>query len=172
MNTALYTGLVTHERLRPARHRLSYRVFMGLFDLDELPKLKRWSFGHNRVALVSFHDKDHGDGSGRPLRPQIEQKLREANISHDGGPIRVLCMPRILNYVFNPLSVFFCYACDGRLVATVHQVNNTFGERHFYTLPAHEHVGRIEQTCDKTFRVSPFLELDMRYRFSLQLPGT
>ncbi|MBL8551156.1 MAG: DUF1365 family protein [Hyphomonadaceae bacterium] len=170
MTTALYTGLVAHERFRPARHRLAYRVFMGLFDLDELPTLRLRTFRHNRPALVSFFDADHGDGSGRPLRPQIEQKLRDANIPFDGGPIRVLAMPRVLNYVFNPLSVFFCYARDGRLLATVHQVNNTFGERHFYTLPAQILDNRVEQSCAKTFRVSPFLALDMRYRFSLQPP--
>jgi DUF1365 family protein len=169
---ALYAGEVVHERLRPARHRLRYRVFMGLFDLDALPAARGGAFGYNRAALISFFDRDHGDGSGRPLRPQIEAALQAAGIAFDGGRIGVLCMPRVLGYVFNPLSVFFCHARDGRLVATVHEVNNTFGERRVYALPAAPRPdGRVEQACAKSFRVSPFLTLDMGYRFTIAPPG-
>lgn len=172
--SSLYAGSVVHDRVRPVRHRLCYRLFMGLFDLDELPALSRqvWAFGYNRQALISFHDGDHCDGSGRPLRCQLEAKLRAAGIAFDGGPIRVLCMPRVLSYVFNPLSVFFCFGRGGRLAAIVHEVNNTFGERHFYVLPAQgSSSGRIEQTCDKAFRVSPFLGADLRYRFTIDPPA-
>lgn len=147
---------------------------MGLFDLDELPALARGSmvFGYNRPGLFSFHDKDHGDSSGQALRPQVEGVLAAAGLNPPGGAIRLLCMPRLLGYVFNPLSVYFCYDKDGMLRATVHEVNNTFGERHFY---AHNAMiaddGRVYQTCAKEFRVSPFLPMDLRYDFTILPPA-
>ncbi|OCC22899.1 hypothetical protein MB02_14105 [Croceicoccus estronivorus] len=171
--SCLFAGEVVHVRRRPTFHRLSYRIFMGLFDLDELPALSRniRLFGYNRAALFSFHDRDHGDGSGHPLRPQVEQALADAGIEPPGGPIRILCMPRLLGYVFNPISVYFCHDRAGRLCATVHEVNNTFGERHFYALPAVAgYDGRVRQDCMKQFRVSPFLPMDLDYRFVIVPP--
>jgi len=170
--SGLYPGLVHHARLKPHRHRLSYRIFMLLLDLDELPALdrERRLFGHNRGALLSFHDKDHGDGSG-PLRPQIERRLAEAGLP-TGGPIRILCMPRVLGFVFNPLSEIFCHAPDGRLVAIVHQVSNTFGERHSYLLPVDGgDDGEVRQACAKRLYVSPFMDMDLNYDFDIVPPG-
>jgi hypothetical protein len=106
-----------------------------------------------------------------PLRPQIEEKLREAGIAWDGGAITLMTMPRVLNYVFNPLSVYFCHRRDGELAALVHEVSNTFGERHFYVLPpATVQEGVITQACDKDFFVSPFLEMNLRYEFHVTPP--
>jgi len=104
MRSALYTGIVTHLRRRPRRHDLRYRVMQGLFDLDELPTLggKLRLFGYNRAAPISFHDKDHGDGSGE-LRGWVEAQLRSAGFTGDWGAVRVLCMPRMLGFVFNPI---------------------------------------------------------------------
>lgn len=171
--SALYLGAVAHTRLKPARHDLRYRVFMGLFDLDELPELARgnWAFGFNRAGIISFFERDHGDGSGAPLRPQIEAVLREIGIG-EIGPIRVLCMPRVLGYVFNPICAYFCYDRAGALIAIVHEVNNTFGERHLYALLAHvQNDGRVVQACDKAFRVSPFLPMGLRYQFNIDPPS-
>ncbi|MDO1558807.1 DUF1365 domain-containing protein [Brevundimonas sp. 2R-24] len=168
--SSLYVGKVTHRRLRPARHDLAYRVFMGLFGLDEAPALSRgWAFGFNRPGLISLYEKDHGDGSGAPLKAQVEALLTRHGLE-GGGPVRMLCMPRVLGYVFNPLTVYFCHARDGRLTALVHEVNNTFGERHHYVL-AVRGDGVIEQACAKAFRVSPFLGMDMDYRFRVEAPG-
>jgi len=171
--STLYDGIVFHARLRPARHDLRYRIFMGLFDLDELPALARenWAFGYNRPGLISFYDRDHGDGSGAPLRPQIEAALGVQGLACD-GPIRVLCMPRVMGYVFNPISVYFCFNRAERLTAIVHEVNNTFGERHLYALPAEpSDDARVLQACDKAFRVSPFLPIGLKYQFRIEPPA-
>lgn len=171
--SCIFTGEVVHIRRKPVMHRLKYRVFMGLFDLDELPGLSRKLrlFGYNRAALFAFHDRDHGDGTGRPLRAQIEQALADAGIPPPGGAIRILCMPRLLGYVFNPISAFFCYDANDDLRAIVHEVNNTFGERHFYALSAVAGSdGLVRQECAKDFRVSPFLPLDMEYHFVVAPP--
>jgi DUF1365 family protein len=157
------------------RHDLAYRVFMTLVDLDTLADLDRkyWAFTYNRPGLIAFYDVDHCDGSDRPLRNQIEELLRLHGVQAPTGRIQILCMPRIFGFVFNPLSVYFCYDHVGRLHAIVHQVHNTFGERHAYVLPVapSQEAGSILQTCEKTFRVSPFLPNALDYRFAIEPPA-
>jgi uncharacterized protein len=162
-HSAIYEGHVTHTRISPRRHSFDYRVFSLLLDLDELDTLDLRLFARNRAALASFHDRDHGDG--RPLHDWAKTKLAEAGLAAD-GPIRLLCYPRLLGYVFNPLSVWFCHDADGTLAATIYEVHNTFGERHSYVLKAGQ-----AQECDKAFYVSPFLSLDCRYNFRITPPG-
>ena len=172
---ALYRGTVMHQRLRPRRHRLRYRVFSLLLDLDGLDALaaRLKLFSHNRFNLLSFHDKDYGAGTAEPLRAQVERHMRAAGVEADGGPIRVLTMPRVLGYAFNPISVYFCYRRGGALAAILYEVNNTFGERHTYLIPvtAGDGTRPIVQECSKRFYVSPFLDMDMTYLFRVVPPG-
>lgn len=173
--SAFYAGGVVHQRLRPRRHRLERRVFWLLLDLSELEALDRrlrW-FSRNRWNLFAFFDRDHGDGSDRPLRAQVEARLAAIGVHLAGGPIRLLTMPRVLGYVFNPISVYYCHAADGRLAAISYEVSNTFGERHFYDLaiPDSAPDAPFRQSCAKALYVSPFLEMEMRYRFSGRTPG-
>ena len=171
--SALYFGTVAHHRLRPKRHNLRYRVFSMLIDIDELPALSRTLrlFSHNRFNLFSFYDRDHGVGAGN-LRAHVEAQLNEAGLDLGGGPIRLLCSPRMFGYAFNPLSVYFCHRPDGELGAILYEVNNTFGERHGYLIPVTEQAGRtISQSCDKNFYVSPFLAVEGRYAFRITPPG-
>ena len=182
LRSALYAGVVTHRRLRPRLHRLRYRVFWMLLDLDEIGRLPRRLrlFSHNRFNALSFFDADHGDGSGRPLRDQVEGHLRAAGLATDGGAIRLFCMPRIFGYGFNPLSVYFCYQRDGSLAAILYEVHNTFRERHSYLIPVERDVGAagvagapgavIDQHCRKDFYVSPFMDMDMNYTFRVAVP--
>jgi DUF1365 family protein len=170
--SALYQGAVVHRRLRPKTHKLRYSIFNILFDLDELPALDRELriFSHNRFNLFAFYDRDHGDGK-QPLRAYVEGVLNRHGFDLAGGPIRLLCMPRVLGYVFNPISVYFCYRPSGELAATLYEVNNTFGERHSYLIPASGNTEVIAQGSAKRFHVSPFLPLDLRYRFRIAAPA-
>jgi len=173
LRSAIYRGKVVHERLRPKRHRLSYRVFSLLLDLDELPELDRRLrlFAHNRWAPLAFHDRDHGSTTGEPLRPWVEARLKEAGLTCDGGPIRLLCYPRIFGYVFNPLSVYFCYRRDGELAAILYEVCNTFRERHTYVIPVDRNDRAvIRQSCGKALYVSPFIGMDAVYHFRILPP--
>ena len=164
--SAIYEGYVVHARLRPSAHKFRYRVFALLLDLDELPALNRMRlFGWNRAAIASFHDKDHGDSEN--LRRWVDAQLAKAGIAADGKK-RVLCYPRLFGFVFNPLTVWFCYRKDETLAAIIYEVHNTFGERHAYVLPAGDGIVRHE--CDKDFYVSPFLSMNCRYRFNIQPP--
>jgi DUF1365 family protein len=171
--SGLYDGAVVHQRLSPRRHRLRYRLFQLLVDLDALPALDRRLrlFGHNRAAVFSLHDRDHLAGAPTPLRGQIEAMLGDAGIDLAGGRIQLLCMPRVLGYVFNPLSVFYCHRASGGLAAVVLEVNNTFGERHCYVIEAGADGRVVRSGCAKRFFVSPFLGLDMSYDFRLAAPG-
>lgn len=171
--SALYTGTVVHQRFRPKPHRLRYRMAQLLVDIDEVDALagRLRFFSRNRFNLITFHDCDYGDRSGSDLRGQIEALLRIAGIVFDGGSIRLLTMPRILGHVFNPISTWFCHARDGRLCATVYEVTNTFGDRHFYAIRADADAGAVHQSCDKALYVSPFMDMDMRYDFALKPPG-
>ncbi len=171
--SALYCGEVIHQRVKPRRHRLAYRVFSLLIDLDELNDLDRRLrlFSHNRFNLFSLFDRDHGPGQAGPLRPWVEHHLATAGIGLDGGPIRMLCYPRLLGYVFNPLTVYFCYRRGGALAAILYEVNNTFGGRHTYVIPAAlDRKGMVTQECRKVFYVSPFNAVAGQYRFRVDPP--
>jgi uncharacterized protein len=173
--SALYTGTVAHRRLRPKPHRLRYRVFSLLLDLDEIPALctRLRLLSHRRFNLFSFDERDHADGSGTSLREWAERHLARAGIDLQGGPIRLLAMPRVLGYGFNPISVWFCYFRNGTIAALLHEVHNTFGERHTYLIPVAPggEPRTISQSCIKEFHVSPFMAMDMRYDFRIHLPA-
>jgi DUF1365 family protein len=178
--SALYVGTVVHRRLTPKAHALRYRMMMALIDLDEVDALaaRLWFFSRNRFNLFSFHDRDHlgpaATGGEKPgaLREKIEADLAAAGIP-GGGAIRLLSLPRILGYAFNPLSVYFCHAADGSLAAIVYAVRNTFGQRHGYLIPVDRAAaaGTIAQSCQKVFHVSPFMDMDMTYAFRVVAPG-
>jgi DUF1365 family protein len=187
--SALYVGEVVHQRSRTFDHRLRYRVWMVLVDLDALDGLQSRLrlLGRGRFGLITLRATDHGDRSDRPLRAQVEGHLAEAGIDIAGGPIRLLTMPRILGYGFNPISVFFCHRPDGALAALLYEVTNTFQERHSYLVavpsPSPPGGGRapeavegagpalIRQTVDKQLFVSPFMDRDLTYDFTVRPPG-
>lgn len=172
--SALYYGTVVHRRLKPVEHRLAYRVYYLLLDLDELATVDRALrlLSWNRPNLFSFHDRDHGQGDGRSLRSYVETQLSDAGIDIDGGAIRLLTMPRVLGYVFNPLSVYFCHDREGRLRAILYEVNNTFGQRHSYlAVVAKDEPAIVRHGCQKCFYVSPFIDMETSYRFQMRPPG-
>ena len=166
-NSALYVGRVRHQRLRPTRHRLGYRVFSLLLDVDELPTLSKRLrfFSLNRFNLFSLHERDYGAGDGQTLRAYVDGLLLAADLQA-GGSVLLLSMPHILGYAFNPLSVYFCHRPEGGLQAVIYEVHNTFGERHSYLVEVaagERDAPAITQRCEKTFYVSPFVGMDGEY---------
>ncbi|MEQ9813529.1 MAG: DUF1365 domain-containing protein [Azospirillaceae bacterium] len=173
---AIYRGRVMHRRLAPLGHRFDYRVFSLFVDVDAIPAIARRCrlLGHNRFNLFSLHDRDHGPRDGSPLRPWLEDVFSRAG--YDGPTLgyRLLTFPRILGYVFNPLSIYFAYRPDGGLAGILYEVRNTFGDMHSYLIPvaADRPPGTpIVQRCDKAFYVSPFMEMDAEYHFRLKEPA-
>jgi DUF1365 family protein len=172
LHSALYQGVVVHQRFKPTGHRLRYRIVSLLLDLDELAEVGRRFklLSIDRFNLFSVRERDFGAGTPTGLRDWVAAQCVAAGILAD-GPIRLLTMPRVLGHAFNPLSVFFCYRRDGSLAATLYEVSNTFGERHSYLIPVPAGVTMIRQSCRKTFYVSPFMPMEMEYRFRVVPPA-
>lgn len=170
---AIYRGTVVHARLAPRAHKLRYGVAAVLFDVDtlddDLRRLRLMS--RNAANLMSFHDADHGDGTGEPVSVYARRALEAAGLHGCGRRIMLLCYPRLLGYAFNPLSVFYCYDAGGALGALIYEVNNTWGERVSYVVAAGAcRNGVYVHGCAKTMSVSPFTNNDGRYRFSIRPP--
>lgn len=171
----LYPGKVMHARLKPFGHRFAYRVFTLLVDIDRLAEADRASplFSLGRFNLMSFHEADHGPRDGTPLRAHVDRLLAAQGLA---PPARVLllCYPRILGYVFNPLSVYFAYDAHGRMSAVIYEVRNTFGDLHTYVEPVRAgQLGPegIRQRRAKAFYVSPFIDMAQTYAFRVLPPG-
>lgn len=174
--SAIYESVVRHRRFRPKQHRLRYRVYSLLLDLDELESVERRIpiFSHNRWNLVSFHDRDHGPRDGTDLRGWFRNLVAGEGVDLDGGTIRVLAFPRIFGYTFNPLTVWFGSDRRGELRAILYEIHNTFGHSHSHLvlLPGDERVERTSMhTFDKTLHVSPFFDQSGRYRVAVDPPS-
>lgn len=166
----LYVGEVMHMRLRPFRHQFRYRVFTALLDVDRLGAAESRLLKIDRFGFFSFRRGDHGARDGSDLRPWVEARLEEAGRPRPAR-IMLLSMPRFLGYAFNPLSVFFCHDAAGRLESVVYEVKNTFGDQIPYVIgaePGGDGAFRHEQT--KEMFVSPFIEMDQTYRFTIRPP--
>lgn len=160
-------GLVRHTRLRPVRNAFAYG---GYYLRLPLRSLGERSFGgrlfsRNGFNLLSFVDADHGDGK-QPLLSWIDGMLKEQGVHDADGEIWLQAMPRVLGFVFNPVSFWFCHRSDGALRAVLCDVRNTFGERHFYFLDTGAVIGNGQQlAARKVFHVSPFCAVEGGYRF-------
>ena len=170
MNSCIYNGEVTHTRFKPVRHFLKYKTFSLLIDLDEINILDKsiGIFSHNKFNIFSFYDKDHGDRDGGNLKDWVISNLKKFQIKENITNIKLLCYPRILGYVFNPLSIFYCYEKD-KLVAIFYEVKNTFNEQHTYIFKIKNNE-EIIQKCRKKFYVSPFMDMETFYNFKLLNP--
>jgi DUF1365 family protein len=168
----LYVGRTTHARMKPRPHRFAYGVFQLLIDVDRVDEAVRATrlLRHGGFGLFSFAERDHGDRDGTPLRGWVERRLDEAGVKASAARVWLLCFPRVLGFVFNPLSIFFVEDAAGRLEAVIYEVNNTFGQTHAYVAPA---LGRpVErQEADKRLYVSPFYRVEGAYRFQITPPG-
>ena len=170
MNSCIYNGIVTHQRFKPIKHSLKYKTFSLLVDLDELESLDKniSIFSLNRFNIFSFYTKDHGERDGSSIKEWILKTISKFNISNNITKIKLLCYPRIFGYVFNPLSIFYCYE-NNNLRAIFYEVKNTFNEQHTYIFKI-KNYKNIEQKCKKKFYVSPFMDMETFYNFKLLDP--
>lgn len=166
---ALYEGTVVHRRTKPMAHEFRYRINFAYLDLDRLDEAfqGRWLWSHRRPSVAWIRRADHTSGSENRWSDTIRQRVREAGI-HADGPVRILTQPRYFGFVMNPVSFYFCFDASEQLQAVVAEVHNTpWGEEHCYVLPAQQ----ADVWLDKEFHVSPFMPMDVRYRFELTAPG-
>ncbi len=172
----LYHGDVMHARMEPKKHRFQYKVYSLLIDVDQLDAAGMMSpvFSIDKFNLLSFYQSDHLPKDSKiSLREHVGNCLQEEGMNWQPSRILLGCYPRILGKVFNPLSVFYVYGPEGEIGAVIYEVRNTFGEKHLYTRkidPNNLTKAHIKQQADKTFYVSPFIEMDMRYHFTMSEP--
>tara|TARA_B110001450_G_scaffold245340_1_gene258284 strand:- start:341 stop:1027 length:687 start_codon:yes stop_codon:yes gene_type:complete len=148
-------------------------VFSLLIDLSELNTLNKSLklFSYNSFNIISFYNKDHGPRDGSSIKNWVIDNLKRNNIETDCIQIKLLCYPRIFGYVFNPLSVFYIYNKNSKLISILYEVKNTFGEQHTYIFKSDNNHNLIQHVCKKKFHVSPFIEMDCVYFFRLLKPG-
>ena len=164
----LGTGVVRHQRLRPVAHAFAYPTYFMFLPLRSLRAAPAAALRRNRFGLLSFHDRDHGAGGADALA-WIDTLLAAEGITDADGEVWLHTYPRVLGYVFKPVSFWYCERVDGTLAAIVVEVNNTFGERHCYLLAGPELGWGREQTARKVFHVSPFCDVQGGYRFRFML---
>lgn len=162
----LYRSTVYHERFGEKHNAFRYPSLFLCFPLSQRQSLRSRLFGLNGFNLFSFHDADHG--GGEHLEFWIRGVLAAQGVTQASGEVWLMTLPRILGFVFNPVSFWFCHDDDGALRAVLCEVNNTFGERHCYLVTApNEAVITPDMSliCDKVFHVSPFYPVSGEYHF-------
>jgi DUF1365 family protein len=176
MNSCLYECQVMHHRLEPKEHHFSYRIFMFALDLEEIETLGRKlpGFSHNRWNLYTFRDRDHLTVAGHEtatLRENLTAWLAGEGVTLPAeARVRLVTLPRVLGYIFNPVSFYFCHGADGTPLCAIAEVGNTFGEMKPYLLREPGEKG-FRLVTPKHFYVSPFSGLDLLFDFKLRIPG-
>ena len=158
------TGVVRHRRLRPQGHAFEYPTYFLMLPMRALRAAPAAALARNRFGLLSFHDRDHGDGRADALA-WLDSLLHSEAITDATGEVWLHCYPRVLGYAFKPVSFWHCQRADGTLAAVVVEVNNTFGERHCYLLAGPGLAYGRELRARKVFHVSPFCAVQGQYRF-------
>ncbi|EOD64135.1 hypothetical protein H480_33370 [Amycolatopsis vancoresmycina DSM 44592] len=163
MTNALYDATVAHVRRIDPPHAFAHRVYLWRVDLDDLPRLPWWL-----RPFARFDRRDHfAAADPRGIREKLDAWLAERGVDLRGGRVVMLAAARVLGYVFNPISVYWCHDDGGRLACVVAEVHNTYGGRHAYLLHPDD-AGRARAA--KEFYVSPFQEMDGEYRMRLPRP--
>lgn len=174
MNSCLYECSVMHHRLSPKVHHFDHRLFMLYLDLDELEAVTRkvFLFSHGRKNLYSFHDADHEPSGEGSLKKRLVNFLQQQNITFDpAGRIMLLTLPRVAGYIFNPISIYYCFDRAGEPVCAVVEVGNTYREMKLYVLGRDTlKNAAFSKLIPKFFYISPFSSLELKLDFQLRLP--
>jgi len=190
LNSCLYECVIVHRRLRPRQYAFEHKMMMLYADLDELDAIDCSTrlLSRERRNLYSFRDADYfPTGSGGDLKCRVSAWLRERGIElGDAGRVRLLTLPRILGYIFNPISIYFCSDARDLPLCAIAEVGNTFRESKLFMLPIHAAQPpatpppgtrppatrpRYRLRVPKHYYVSPFSSLDVCFDFDLLLPG-
>lgn len=174
LNSGIYQGWVRHRRYLPRQHQLKYRVFMMLLDLDELERVfsttRLWS--KKGWALARFKREDFLGDKTLPLDQAVRQRVEEETGIYPRGSIRMLANLRYFGFIINPIACYYCFDENEELQFIVAEVNNTpWDERHAYVLPCDESAQYQKIDFDKSFHVSPFNPMDIKYHWRSNLPG-
>ena len=165
-----------HHRLQPKVHQFSYSLFYFALDLDEVDAVasRIWGFSRNRWNLYEFRDRDHltlPEMTGGTAKDHVLGWIAQQGRTLPAETrVTLVTLPRVLGYIFNPVSFFFCASATGEPLGAVVQVGNTFREMKPYFLPQPSAPGAYRLVTPKHFYVSPFSELDLTFDFKLKVP--
>jgi uncharacterized protein len=172
--SALYVGTVRHRRFDAVRHDFAVRLYLCYLDLSELEAAfrGRWLWSLRRIAPMRFRRADYFGPPDVPLDQAVRDAVQQAIGMRPAGPIRLLTSLRCFGYLFNPVSFYYCFDGEDRLVAVLAQITNTpWGERHHYVVAAEPGQSTLRATFDKRFHVSPFQPMEQVYRWAIAPPG-
>ena len=170
MKSQIFQGNIMHARLKPVKHSFVYPLYFLSLELSELNKLDKslWLFGYNKLQLISIHDQDYLTDTQGSIYTKLISLLSQKNCSDDINYVKLVTVPRYFNYVFNPVSFFYCFRPDHSLRCVVVEINNTYGEKHVYILEQQsKSIGDYlaHYAMKKEFFVSPFNDLKGNYQF-------
>ncbi len=168
MNSQILLSSIVHKRFIPFKHKLKYKVpslYLNIDDLSNIDNNYRF-FSLNTFNLFSFHECDHGYRDNRSIKTFVVDSLNKYKINYQNLKIKILCFPRILGYVFDPLSIIYCFD-NNKLISILYEVKNTTNEQHTYIFKGDTDSKdfRLSHECAKQFYVSPFIEMDAYYKF-------
>ena len=147
-----FEGFVSHRRRDAVQHGFRYRMWMSFSRLEgsALP----WLLRPRTAKYLSQSDIDD------LLTGVLTQQQMAA------GEVWLLTQPSLFGRSFNPVSFYFVFV-DGSCGAVIATITNTpWGEQHSYVL---KNTGELKWEFDKTFHVSPFMPMDLRYRWRFEL---
>jgi hypothetical protein len=173
LRSCLYECTVMHQRLAPKPHGFEYRIFMFAFDLDEIDVVARKvrGFSRNRWNLYEFRDRDHLDAKPGTVKDNLVDYLANQGVRFPpDGRILLITLPRVLGYIFNPVSFYFCSDAAGKPLCAVVEVCNTYREMKMYFIPQPSGESSFRLVTPKHFYVSPFSALDLKFDFKLRVP--
>jgi len=173
VNSCIYECSVMHNRLEKRNIKFNYKFFMFYLDLDEIDSLSNslFFFSRNKFNLFSFRDKDHIAFEKPDVKKNILEYLKRNNVNDEIGSIKLLTNVAVLGYNFNPVSFYFCFDKQNNPICAVPEVGNTFGELKPFFIGNNElNEGIFKSKQQKNFYVSPFIEHDVYFDFSLQVP--
>ena len=176
LRSCLYECKVMHHRLHPKEHRFDYQLFYLALDLDEIDQVAKQVHGlsRNRWNLYEFRDRDHltlpGINGGTVKEHVLAWIAQQGMILPPETRITLVTLPRVLGYIFNPVSFYFCEDAAGQTQCAVVQVGNTFREMKPYFIREPERPGFFHLVTPKHFYVSPFSELDLFFDFKVNVP--
>jgi len=159
LTPAIYRTTITHSRQAPVHHSFEYRSYSWYVDVDELPRLPWWLRPFARFRADDHFASPSSDPPDGSLRERLNAFFADRGVAVPDGRVTALLQPRVLGYVFNPLSVFWCHDGDGLVRHVIAEVHNTYGERHAYLLPPAD----LPVVTAKKFYVSPFNQVDGYY---------
>ena len=166
IRNCIYLGKVFHARQKPKKHSFNYKVFYLNINLNDIKKNNLpFLLSYNKFNMFSFYDKDHGPLNCKNIDDWVRNLIKINKIKVNIKNIYLLTFPRVLGYVFNPLSIYSCLDKNGRIVIQVYEVHNTFNQRFFYIVKNSFLKKNHKNVYKKKFHVSPFMSMKGSYKF-------